>query len=152
MDTPIADFVGAYADASTVRLHMPGHKGRPVLGCEAWDITEVHGADSLYEAQGIIAQSEANASQLFGTAQTFYSTEGSSQVIRAMITMVACSKKDGRRPWFLAARNAHKAFLYALALVDADVIEDEAPTKVENFFTSVLKTVNRTVNKVFEML
>ena len=50
MDTPIADFVRAYAASGTVRFHMPGHKGRGPLGCEALDITEIAGADSLYEA------------------------------------------------------------------------------------------------------
>ena len=47
---------------------MPGHKGRGPLGCEELDITEIAGADELYEAEGIIAQSEANATQLFGIA------------------------------------------------------------------------------------
>ena len=57
MDTPIADFVRAYAASGTVRFHMPGHKGRGPLGCEALDITEIAGADSLYEADGIFARS-----------------------------------------------------------------------------------------------
>ena len=84
MTTPIVDFVRQYARSGTSRLHMPGHKGQPFLGCEAWDITEIKGADELYEAEGIIARSEANATALFGTARTYYSTEGSSQCIRAM--------------------------------------------------------------------
>ena len=45
---------------------MPGHKGVDFLGMEHLDITEIDGADSLYEADGIIAKSEANASGLFG--------------------------------------------------------------------------------------
>lgn len=36
---------------------MPGHKGVSFLGCEPLDITEIQGADSLYEAEGIIARS-----------------------------------------------------------------------------------------------
>ena len=35
------------------------------------------------------------------------------------------------------------------ALVDAKVIEDESPTKIENALTSVLRTVNRTINKIY---
>lgn len=85
MTTPIVDFVRQYAQSGTARLHMPGHKGQSLLGCEPWDITEIRGADELYEAEGIIAQSEANATRLFGTAHTYYSTEGSSQCIRAML-------------------------------------------------------------------
>ena len=87
MTTPVADFVRAYAAANPVRLHMPGHKGVSFLGCEALDITEIAGADSLYEAGGIIAGSEANAAALFGSARTFYAAEGSSQCIRAMLAL-----------------------------------------------------------------
>ena len=118
MDTPILDFVRQYADSDMVRFHMPGHKGLPFLGCEKWDITEVSGADALYEAEGIIAQSEENAAVLFGTQKTFFVTEGSSQAIRAMVHLAAQGKE---KPWFLAARNAHKAFVTAAALVDFDV-------------------------------
>ena len=67
MNTPVADFVRRYAASGTARLHMPGHKGRASLGCEAFDITEVAGADALYEADGILAQSEANAASLFSS-------------------------------------------------------------------------------------
>ena len=50
METPVVDFVRRYANSGMVRAHMPGHKGKPFLGCEALDITEIRGADSLYEA------------------------------------------------------------------------------------------------------
>ena len=100
---------------------MPGHKGVPLLGMEALDITEVSGADSLYEADGIIARSEANAGVLFG-CRTFYSTEGSSQCIRAMLYLVMLlAKRTGRKPLIAAGRNAHKTFLTAAALLDMEV-------------------------------
>lgn len=99
---------------------MPGHKGVGSL-CESLDITEIAGADSLFEANGIIRESEKNASALFGS-ETFYSTEGSSLCIRAMVYMLSLYANEiGRRPLILAGRNAHKAFLSALALTDADV-------------------------------
>ena len=50
MDTPICDFIKEYEAKGTSRLHMPGHKGVPFLGCENRDITEICGADELYEA------------------------------------------------------------------------------------------------------
>ena len=122
MTTPIVDFVRRYAQSGTSRLHMPGHKGQSLLGFEPWDITEIKGADELYEAEGIIAQSEANATRLFGTAHTYYSTEGSSQCIRAMLFLaLQAAPQTGKRPVLLAARNAHKALLYAAALLDFDV-------------------------------
>lgn len=121
MTTPIADFIRRYAAGDPARLHVPGHKGRGPLGIEAWDITEICGADSLYEAAGIIAESERNASELFGTAATLYSTEGSSHCIRAMMKLCLERFSGPGRPLVLAARNAHKAFLYAAALLDLDV-------------------------------
>ncbi len=122
MTTPIRDFVLSYAEKSPLRLHMPGHKGAALLGFEEYDITEVAGADSLYEADGIIRESEQNASLLFG-CPTYYSTEGSSQCIRAMLYLVALHAKEQGidRPLILAGRNAHKTFLSAVALLDLDV-------------------------------
>ncbi len=122
MNTPIVDFVARYAQSGTSRFHMPGHKGQQFLGFEPYDITEIKGADELYEAEGIIAQSEANATKLFGTAHTYYSTEGSSQCIRAMLFLaLQAAPQTGERPILLAARNAHKALLYATALQDFDI-------------------------------
>ena len=54
MNTPIYDFVKRYAQSDTERLHMPAHKGKCILGCEPFDITEIKNDDSLYEADGII--------------------------------------------------------------------------------------------------
>lgn len=151
MHTPIYDFVSKYMDSDAVRLHMPGHKGQPLLGCEARDITEIAGADALYEASGIIEESEANATTLFGTAKTVYSTEGSTQCIKAMLELVRrwwlelqrksklakCNYTDSievdvemikavgereKRPLVLAARNVHKAFIYAAILLDFEVV------------------------------
>ena len=76
MSTPICDFVRWYTQSEPARFHMPGHKGVPVLGFEPYDITEIDGADELFTASGIIAESEAQAGALFG-AHTFYSTGGS---------------------------------------------------------------------------
>ena len=115
MDTPICDFVRAYAEKNTLRLHMPGHKGETFLGMEQLDITEISGADSLYEASGIIAK------RLFG-CRTVYSTEGSSQCIRAMLfLLLQFAKLQGKKPLIAAGRNAHKSFLTAAALLDIGV-------------------------------
>jgi len=122
MNTPIADFVRRYAASDTARLHMPGHKGRAFLGCEALDITEITGADALYEANGIIAESEANATSLFGTAKTLFSTEGSSQCIRAMLHLCLLNRMPGTKPVIVAARNVHKAFVFASALLDFEIV------------------------------
>jgi arginine/lysine/ornithine decarboxylase len=121
MDTPICNFVKKYVESGANRLHMPGHKGQGPLGFEQFDITEIAGADSLCEAGGIIAQSETNASAIFG-CPTFYSTEGSSQCIRAMLYLcLLYAKQQGKRPLIAAGRNAHKVLLSAAALLDFDI-------------------------------
>lgn len=122
MKTPIYDFINEYRNSNIARMHMPGHKGASQLGFESFDITEIQGADALYEAEGIIGESEANATALFGTGRTVYSTEGSSQCIKAMLYLAALTNKTGKPPVFIAGRNAHKAFVYAAALLGAEVV------------------------------
>lgn len=118
METPIADFVRSYVNSGVSRLHMPGHKGAGPLGCEPWDITEVAGADELYGASGIIAKSERNAAALFGSGATFYSTEGSSQCVKAMLCLALQNRPAGTSPVIAAARNVHRSFVHAAALLD----------------------------------
>ncbi len=108
----------------------------------AYDITEIKGSDELYHPTSIIAESEKNASAIFG-CPTYYSTEGSSLCIRAMLylnMMRARSENDAKnssgantknagsesdkntqkKPWVLAARNVHESFVSACALLDID--------------------------------
>ena len=122
MKTPIIDFVKKYALSSSVRLHMPGHKGVSFFGVEKCDITEITGADVLYSAKGVIKESEMNATSLFDSALTLYSTEGSSLSIRAMLHLVKTyAGANGKSAKVIAGRNAHKTFVSASALLDIDV-------------------------------
>ena len=122
MKTPICDFVRDYAEQDVLRLHMPGHKGRSLLGMEARDITEIDGADVLYHSEGIIRQSENYAADLFDTARTLYSTEGSSLAIRGMLYLALLyAKSQGVSPKIAAARNVHKTFMTAAALLDLEI-------------------------------
>ena len=131
MKTPIADLLKSYSSLDVSRLHMPGHKGKSYTGCEAFDITEIKGADVLYSAEGIIRESEDNASKLFAS-RTFYSTEGSTLAIKAMLKLATDGKREGGRPLILAGRNAHKSFISAVALLDLDVkwLYPEAPSHI----------------------
>ena len=116
MNTPIYDFVKAYAEKNGVRGHMPGHKGAVgkdvISAVYPYDITEIGGADALFEAEGIIAESERNCAELFGTYSTAYSAGGSTLCIEAMLAAVC---KSGDR--VVAARNSHKAFLNSCILL-----------------------------------
>jgi len=121
--TPILNFLNEYEyNSRLVRLHMPGHKGRTYLGVEPFDITEIDGADVLYCPEGIIAESEAIASQLFGSGRTVYSCGGSSQCIFTTAwLLVRYARDNGLAPLVLAARNVHQAFVSALAQTGLDV-------------------------------
>ena len=123
MKTPICDFVSDYIKNDPLRLHMPGHKGKGFLGVEDRDITEIDGADVLYHESGILDESQKNATYLFGSGLTLYSTEGSTLCIRAMLTLVLMyAKAKGKRPIVVAGRNAHKSFLTGCALLDIDPV------------------------------
>ncbi len=121
MNTPVYDFLKDYSSRSPLRLHMPGHKGiSPVPELKeayALDLTEITGADSLFEAEGIIAQSEENAARLFRTKETVYSCGGSTLCIQAMLFLM---KQEERA--VVAARTVHRAFLSACVLLGLEVI------------------------------
>ncbi|MBQ6633629.1 MAG: arginine decarboxylase [Ruminococcus sp.] len=114
----IDDFVTSYNKSGALRIHMPGHKGRAVTGCEELDITEIKGADYLFEPGGIIKKSEEQMARAYGSAAALYSTEGSSLCIKAMLGIIKMKKMSLR---VLAGRNCHKAFIDGCALLDADV-------------------------------
>ena len=122
MNTPICDFVREYTAGNPVRMHMPGHKGKMLLGPERADLTEIGGADVLYCSRGIIRESEENAAALFGAARTVYSAEGSSLCIRAMLYLALLTAKEKGIPArLLAGRNAHRALMTAAAMLDVEI-------------------------------
>lgn len=118
---PIVSFLKSYQEKSPVRMHMPGHKGAGILGFEGMDLTEIYGADELFAAEGIIKESEQNASNLFG-CPTYYSTQGSTLCIQTMCTILCQdAKSKGKKPKILAGRNAHRSFIHAAALLDFEI-------------------------------
>lgn len=119
MKTPVSDFIERYAKSDFSRFHMPGHKGKGPVGIEKYDITEINGADVLSTADGIIEESESNLTALYESGKSFYITEGSTTAICAMLTMV--KKPEKEKTYILAARNVHKAFVHASALLDMEV-------------------------------
>ena len=148
MKTPLYDFIKNYAEKKSVRMHMPGHKGKGELNVEGFDITEIDGADSLYHSDGIIEQSRKNASLLFG-CPTFYSTEGSSHCIRSMLYLSSQkARMEGKTPYVLAGRNVHKSFISGIAIngIDCDFIY---PEKESNYISCPItaKDVERSITK-----
>ena len=144
MNTPIVDFLEQYKNSGTGRFHMPGHKGTGSFGnipgwladTFAYDITEVKGADDLYNPSGIIRESEKNASGIFG-CDTFYVTEGSSQAIKAMIWLAKRyweksypASAEGEigpeyQPYLFVIGKFHKALLHAAELLNISLVKIE---------------------------
>lgn len=120
VNTPIKDFVQGYINSEISRFHMPAHKGNNGR-ISTGDITEIKGADFLYSASGIIDESEHNASRLFGTAETFYSTEGSSLCIKTMVYLAVTHKNKNQKNLLLAPRNIHRSFADACILCNVDI-------------------------------
>jgi len=97
---------------------MPGSKGREF----PHDITEIDGADSLCESNGIIALSERTAAGLFGAAKTLYSCSGATLAIQAMLTILKTTVHGKNKKSRISAfRYAHSSFVSASALLDFDV-------------------------------
>lgn len=114
MNTPIHDFLIEYAHMNAVRCHMPGGKGLN----SPLDITEIYGADSLYESSGIILESERNAAELFGAGATLYSCSGSTLVIQ---TMLAAVQPLTRKRKIAAGRYCHKSVVCSCGLLGLDI-------------------------------
>ena len=80
----IHKFASDYAQSGVSRFHMPGHKGNcPDLNSLGGlhDITEVEGADVLFSADGIIAQTEQALTHLYDCT-TVLSAGGSTLCIQ----------------------------------------------------------------------
>lgn len=100
------------------RFHMPGHKGMPLPGLEwggaaSWDVTECHGLDSLYQAEGPIREMEREYSRLYQTAGSFLSAGGSTLCIQAML---ALALRPGEE--LLVGRGVHTAAVRGMALLN----------------------------------
>ncbi len=116
MKTPISDFLDEYSQKDMLRLHMPGHNGE-----NPRDITEIAGADSLYETDrstGVIARSEAAAAYLFGAQRTCYSAGGSTLAIQAALALL---KAQGCKK-IAAGRCSHRSLVSAAVLLDLDIM------------------------------
>lgn len=113
ISTPIHDFLKAYSAENPVRCHMPGGKRND------FDITEIDGADSLYESAGIIRVSEENASKLFGSGKTLFSCGGSTLAIQTMLAAAKAAYPKKTR--VAASRFCHRSLVSACALLGLEI-------------------------------
>jgi arginine/lysine/ornithine decarboxylase len=103
---------------------MPGHRAGAgadpliisLLGAKVFkhDITGVPGMDDLHEPHGCIEEAEKLAAQAFGADRTFFTVNGTTGAIQAM---VVASLNEGDT--LIIPRNVHKSILSALILSGA---------------------------------
>ena len=107
----------------TISFHMPGHKGKEIYEQYGYkdflkrimdyDITEIPGADNLFQAEGIINATMDKYSYLYGVEKSYLLINGSSCGIMASI--FATVQKGNS---LLMARNCHKSVYNAIQLMD----------------------------------
>ncbi|MBR0308265.1 MAG: aminotransferase class V-fold PLP-dependent enzyme [Mogibacterium sp.] len=118
----IADFLKQNAEKDKVSFHMPGHKGRRAYFDEAgygsllsnaaaFDITEIPGADSLFDPHSVIKAVMENYAELYSARCTELLVNGSSAGI---IAAILSSVPVGGR--LILGRNSHHAAFSALRL------------------------------------
>ena len=117
----IHQFLIEHAKKNTVSFHMPGHKGAGIYSRYDYneflnrfmdcDITEIPGADNLFQTEGIIRDAQLTYATLYDVDHSYLLINGTSGgLIAAILTSVSPEKK------LIMARNCHKAVFNALTL------------------------------------
>jgi lysine decarboxylase len=123
-ETPLFTALREHARRQPLQFHIPGHKTgrgmdpelRAFLGDPALsiDLINIGPLDDLMHPQGIIAQAQELAAEAFGADATFFSVQGTSGAIMAMVMSVV-----GPGDEILVPRNIHKSVLTAIILSGA---------------------------------
>ncbi|MEG1930406.1 MAG: aminotransferase class I/II-fold pyridoxal phosphate-dependent enzyme [Anaerovorax sp.] len=112
-----------HAKKRSASFHMPGHKGSAIyreLGYGEFldqimdcDITEIPGADNLFQAEGMIKDLQERYAQLYEVKESFLLINGTSG---GLIAAILATVGKGRK--LVMARNCHKSVFNALTLGD----------------------------------
>lgn len=117
----ILNFLESYRNRESVSFHMPGHKDGKIfkrLGYSEeeilnaqYDITEIEGADNLFEPEGIIRETMDKFKKIYESRESFLLINGSSAgLIASMLATVPLGGK------VIVTRNSHKSVFNALEL------------------------------------
>ncbi|MFD2617002.1 aminotransferase class I/II-fold pyridoxal phosphate-dependent enzyme [Terrilactibacillus laevilacticus] len=118
-ETPLFTGLLNYTKESPTQFHIPGHKRgkgmdpefRHFIGENALsiDLINIAPLDDLHQPHGMIKQAEELAAKAFGADATFFSVQGTSGPIIAMV-MSVCSPGDK----LFVPRNVHKSVISAI--------------------------------------
>lgn len=126
-ETPLFTALKEHAQSDPIQFHIPGHKKgngmetefREFIGHNAlsMDLINIGPLDDLHLPRGIIKQAQELAAEAFGADHTFFSVQGTSGAIMAMI-MAVCGPGDK----ILVPRNVHKSIMSAIVFSGATPI------------------------------
>lgn len=115
------DFLMEHAAGSPVSFHMPGHKGQAIFRRYGYsdfldrfvdcDVTEIPGADNLFQAESIIRDVQDRYAKLYDVDRSYLMINGTSGGILA--AMMAAVPSGGK---IIMARNCHKSVFNGLIL------------------------------------
>jgi arginine decarboxylase len=122
--TPLFSGLVEHAKKNPVQFHIPGHKKgagidpefRKFIGDNALsiDLINIGPLDDLHAPKGMIKQAQDLAAEAFGADRTFFSVQGTSGAIMAMI-MAVCGPEDK----IIVPRNVHKSVMSAIVFSGA---------------------------------
>lgn len=117
--TPLFTGLLEHANQKPVQFHIPGHKTgkgmneefRQFIGDQALsiDLINISPLDDLHHPHGMIKEAQNLAAEAFGANHTFFSVQGTSGAIMAMI-MSVCHPGDK----IVVPRNVHKSVTSAI--------------------------------------
>lgn len=123
-ETPLFSKLIEHINHHPIPFHIPGHKQgngvdpafRDFIGKNAFllDLVNISPLDNLHDPNHVIKQAQDLAAKAFRADHSFFSVQGTSTAIIAMLLSV-CSPGDK----VLIPRNIHKSVLSAILLADA---------------------------------
>ena len=137
MNKGIRQFLEEHAALNPVSFHMPGHKGSRIYRENGYgdfldkimdcDITEIPGADNLFQTESIIAETMEKYRRLYDAKASYLLVNGSSG---GLISAILATVGRGRK--LVMARNCHKSVFNALPLGDITPVY-AYPDTIEEF-------------------
>jgi arginine decarboxylase len=122
--TPLFSGLLSHIERNPIQFHIPGHKKgqgmnpdfRDFIGSNALsiDLINIAPLDDLHHPKGMILEAEKLAAEAFGADFTFFSVQGTSGAIMAMV-MAVCSPGDK----IIVPRNVHKSVMSAIIFAGA---------------------------------
>ena len=132
---PLADLLKSYVGSDRISFHVPGHKGETEMqggkrlaglfpqNVLKADITEIDGFDDLHCPEGVIAEAQQLAAELFGAEETFFLVNGTTSGIMAAVAAAAWEEAP-----VLIARDCHKSVIRGL------IFSGAMPVYIQNDF------------------